>query len=155
VETNFPHDIAYRQYNETGFRLLPQVRLATKNKDESGATLQIQDALQHCGCIACGLQMDKYRPRVTPSSNKELNPPQRWAASVRGPPISTQLWPYKHNSSHGCATPIAFMDLPPHCLPLCLPHYCTVPSHTHLAYFIVIPSRVFLRVFSLDFPLLG
>ena len=52
----------YGQYNETGFRLLPQVRLATKNKDESGATLQIQDALQHCGCIACGLQMDKYRP---------------------------------------------------------------------------------------------
>jgi hypothetical protein len=33
--------------------------------------------------------------------------------------------------------------------------YCIVLSHTCLAYIVVIPSRVFLRVFSLDFPLLG
>src|ERR1700733_6440598 len=41
----------------------------------------------------------------------------------------------------------------PHCTHL--PIYCTVLSHACLAYIVVTPSRVFLRVFSLDFPLLG
>ena len=41
---------------------------------------------------------------------------------------------------------------PPRCTHL--PTYCTVLSHAHMAYIVVTPSRVFLRVFSLDFPLL-
>jgi hypothetical protein len=71
------------------------------------------------------------------------------------PILRTQLRQWLHNSDSGNATPIAFTDLPSRRSPLCLPRYCTVPSHAHLAYFVVIPSRVFLRVFSLDFPLLG
>src|ERR1700733_1149976 len=79
-------------------------------------------------------------------------------ATVKGPPIS--------DSAH--ATPIVAAQLrlrrhnslclpSPRHQPRCthLPTYCTVLSHTHLAYIVVTPSRVFLRVFSLDFPLLG
>ena len=70
------------------------------------------------------------------------------------PILQTQLRPWLRNSDSRNATPITFTDPSPRHSPLCLPWYCTVPSHAHLAYLVVIPSRVFLRVFSLDFPLL-
>jgi len=78
-----------------------------------------------------------------------------------------QLWLWLHNSDSENATPVTFTNLSPCHLPHHIPcllviclvafpeHTCyTVPSHAHLAYVAVIPSRVFLRVFSLDFILL-
>src|ERR1700727_216337 len=97
---------------------------------------------------------------------------------VRGPPISNsahatptphlQLRSWLHNSTAAYATPAVAAQLrlrrhnslrllsprhQPHCTHS--PTYCTVLSHACLAYIVVTPSRVFLRVFSLDFPLLG
>jgi len=91
---------------------------------------------------------------------------------------TTHFRVHQGNSGCGCATlavadsanatPVTFTDPSPHPLPHHIPcllvtHLvafaeftcCTVPSHAYLAYVAVIPSRVFLRVFSLDFPLLG
>ena len=80
------------------------------------------------------------------------------------PEVAAQLRLRACNSGCGCATPnsgnstlIMFMD----------PFPCHQPRYPHsayllyspfsrlLAYIVVVPSRVFLRVFSLDFPLLG
>ena len=90
---------------------------------------------------------------------------------VRGHPFPTphiqlRLWLCNSDSAH--PTPIVAAQLrlrrhnslrlpSPHHPPRCthLPTYCTVLSHAHMAYIVVTPSRVFLRVFSLDFPLLG
>src|SRR5882724_1655158 len=91
--------------------------------------------------------------------------------AVRGHPFPTphmQLRSWLCNSDSVCATPTVATQLrlrrhnslhllsprhPPHCTHL--PTYCTVLSHAHMAYIVVTPSRVFLRIFSLDSPLLG
>src|SRR5258708_34617426 len=90
---------------------------------------------------------------------------------VRGHPFPTphiQLRSWLCNSDSICTTPTVATQLrlrrrnslrlppprhPPHYTHL--PTYYTVLSHAHMAYIVVTPSRVFLRVFSLDFPLLG
>ncbi|KIM71518.1 hypothetical protein PILCRDRAFT_17005 [Piloderma croceum F 1598] len=60
------------------------------------------------------------------------------------PSVAAQLRAHACNSGHGCATPNSANTTPV---------MLTDPSPRHKP--LVIPSRVFLRVFSLDFPLLG
>jgi hypothetical protein len=87
---------------------------------------------------------------------------------LRSPPLTVRGTHFRlrtSNSDRGCATPTVATQLrlrrrnslrlpSPRHPPCCthLPTYCTVLSHAHMAYIVVTPSRVFLRVFSLDFP---
>ena len=84
------------------------------------------------------------------------------------PSLQMQLWLWLCNSDSRTATLVTFTNPSPCHSPHCISHllithlvvfpertYYTVPSHAHLAYVAVIPSRVFLRVFSLDSPLLA
>jgi hypothetical protein len=91
---------------------------------------------------------DNVRGHPFPTPHMQL---QSWLCNSDSAPttpiVAAQLRLHRHNS----------LRLPsprhqPHCTHL--PTYCTVLSHTWtwLAYIVVTPSRVFLKVFSLDFP---
>ena len=102
----FPHKIKhYRTIknnginDQTGFRLLLQVRLETKNKNKKRIWSYTVDTgcitmLRLCRLCNYGLKMDKYRPGVTPNSNKKPKSSTKMTYQPSQTPLKSTLTPF-------------------------------------------------------------